>query len=124
MSREIKFAPGTPKDFKAAIEHLVEQAGVPSENLDGALDGKRDGQISEAEFIHFVYNSPDWQKYLPALDKAGLKHPLDIHKLPKPILERIAQLRQKIDGEIKLTPNDARYCDAFVPKFYETGLAT
>ncbi len=123
MSRDIKFTPETPKEFKAAIEQLVEQNGVSPENLDGVLDKEKDGQISKEEFIHFVYTNPDWQKYLQAIDKAGLRHPLDIHRIPKPILDRINQLKEKIDSEINLKPQDPGYCDAFVPKFYEAGLS-
>lgn len=107
---------------RQAIDWLVKRGGVTPEQIDGDGGQPRDHVLNFKEFVHFVYNSPDWQKYLPALDKAGLKHPLDPRKIPHEIIRRASYLRSAVEHQTQTMPGITGYCDAFVPAYYEEGL--
>ncbi|PIR26081.1 MAG: hypothetical protein COV43_02720 [Deltaproteobacteria bacterium CG11_big_fil_rev_8_21_14_0_20_42_23] len=73
--------------------------------------------------LQFMLNSDNWKDYLPSFDALCLKVPFDPRNLPQPILDRIQEVKAKVEAEIQIPENAAGFCDAFVPKFYEAGLA-
>lgn len=105
---------------RRAVQWTVKRNGS-STGIDGNAAGIKDGVCTEEETIHFIYHRPEWRNYLPALDRMGLKHPLDLRDIPPEILERARSLREKIQVSIGGDEKQTGYCEDFVPKFYEAG---
>lgn len=107
---------------REAVKWLIKKGHVSPDEIDGSLSGKDDGLLTWAETVHFAYNSPDWKKYLPALDRMKLKHPLDTRSLPNPIRQRIEKIEKEVKTQIGIEENEPVFCDAFVPAFFKAGL--
>lgn len=108
--------------MRGAVEWLLTEARVDPARVDGGPVGKVDRTIDLGETVHFLYNAPEWRRYLPAFDKLRLKHPLD-PRLPAPITHRAIQLTEQINQEIPFAWGAPGYCEAFVPRFFAAGLA-
>lgn len=110
-----------------AQKWLENQPGFTWDQLDGSGPGKKDFIIEKEELIYFVYNSPDWKKFLPAMDRMKLVHPLDARGIRQKIKRRAHDLAIHINSNLshkKIVPQSTVYCDNFVPIFFEQGLAS
>jgi len=102
------------------VDWLIEEKGIPPESLDIDPHGVPE-EISFEEAAAFALKSEKWQDYLPGLDMAGLKHPLDTRNYPPEIRERIQKLAAEANEKIKLTPKNEGYCEAFFDEFFALG---
>jgi len=77
------------------------------------------------EALEFIDQTPNgWKRFRPALDAIDLIDPIDPRRLPDPVKQRIENLQQLIEAEIKLKPEDSGYCRHFVPRFFNRGQAS
>ncbi len=116
--------PGIDPRWRRGLEWLLDDGHVLPQKIDGSGTNERDNILTGEEFIHFVYDNPDWERFLPALDRAGLRHPLDLRNIPRSIIQRIQEIKEKVETKIGLPPEEPNYYSHFVPAFFQAGLAT
>lgn len=120
-----KIDPSIDPRLQAGLDWLLNEGGVPPEEIDGSASNLSDGTLTDEEFVHFVYDHPNWERYLPALDWAGLRHPLDPRNLPALTLPTIYPSfhdpQKETEETLPIIPGDLTYWSTLVPILYEEG---
>jgi predicted Zn-dependent protease len=97
---------------------IREIESIDPELVDTAdLDGS--GGVDVAEALACALTSTDRERFSGIFEYLGLKHPIDIENYPPEIVARIEEIRDEVNGKIRMSPDDAGYCEAFVPAFME-----
>lgn len=105
---------------KKTIEEIKRLSGAKSLNLD--IDGN--GTVEIVEALTVALSDFEFERYLPVLDKYGIKHPLDTRNYPPEVKQRIYEIADKVESEIGIKYYEDGFCEAFIPAFIEAGEAS
>ncbi|MBI2343367.1 MAG: tetratricopeptide repeat protein [Deltaproteobacteria bacterium] len=119
----VRLDPQMPSVVLKALQPIVQiEPDLPSKMDGSGPGGSKDSVVTVTEVFHYIYNTPNWQRFLPLMDQCGLHHPLDTRRLPPEIVQRAQTLLAAAESTFALPPNDPAYCDMVVPYYFHHNL--